>query len=255
MFEAGHGSPVLLIPGIQGRWEWMRPTVDALAAHHRVATYSLAGDPEDVPPYTATSFDDFVRQAINVLNRAGMARAAVCGVSYGGLIAARLAARHPERVSALILSSPLPPDYAPNERIQRSVEHPILMAPTFLAGAVQRALPEIRRARPADWMRCALGLATTAVRRPQSPARMAARLRLLQGEDLSGDCRRISVPTLILTGEDDLDRVVPPELSRRYLQLIPEAELQCCTQTGHFGLVTRAGEFAQRVGRFLARAG
>ena len=29
--DKGHGTPIVLIPGVQGRWEWMRPTVDALA--------------------------------------------------------------------------------------------------------------------------------------------------------------------------------------------------------------------------------
>ena len=30
MIDVGSGTPVVLIPGLQGRWEWMAPTVDAL---------------------------------------------------------------------------------------------------------------------------------------------------------------------------------------------------------------------------------
>ena len=29
--DEGAGTPVVLVPGVQGRWEWMKPTVDALA--------------------------------------------------------------------------------------------------------------------------------------------------------------------------------------------------------------------------------
>ncbi len=254
MIVAGHGPPLLLIPGIQGRWEWTRPTVAALAAHYRVAAYSLAGDPEDVPPFEATCLDDLARQALNVMTRAGMRRAVVCGVSYGGLIAARLAARHPDRVSALVLASAIPPDFQPDARTQRCVAHPWLMAPAFLAGAPGRAIPEIRNARPTDWLRCGLHMGAAALLAPQSPRRMARRLRLLDGEDLWDDCRRIAAPTLVLTGEEGLDRVVPPALSRRFLTAIRHARIECLEGTGHFGLVTRPDEFTARIRWFVEQS-
>ena len=45
MIDRGSGTPVVLVPGIQGRWEWMRPAVDALAARCRVLTFSLCDEP------------------------------------------------------------------------------------------------------------------------------------------------------------------------------------------------------------------
>src|SRR5690606_21624629 len=91
MHVEGRGLPLLVIPGVQGRWEWMRPGIRALASRFRVATYSLAGDREDVLPTSATCFDALVRQALNAMARAGWTRAAVLGTSYGALIATRLA--------------------------------------------------------------------------------------------------------------------------------------------------------------------
>ena len=44
MIDRGNGTPIVLIPGLQGRWEWMRPAVDALARHHRVITFSLCDE-------------------------------------------------------------------------------------------------------------------------------------------------------------------------------------------------------------------
>ncbi len=41
MFEHGSGPPLVLIPGIPGPWEYMRPAVEALAASYRVLTFSL----------------------------------------------------------------------------------------------------------------------------------------------------------------------------------------------------------------------
>ena len=42
--EQGHGTPLVLIPGIQGRWEYMRPAVDALSDYFRVITFPLCGE-------------------------------------------------------------------------------------------------------------------------------------------------------------------------------------------------------------------
>lgn len=251
MHVEGRGLPLLVIPGLQGRWEWMRPGVRALGRRFRVATYSLAGDREDLLPLRATTFDDLVRQALNALSRAGFTRAAVCGVSYGALVATRLAARHPDRVSALVLASPLPPDFRPDARVERLLAHPRLMAPAFLAAAPGRTLPEIRCARPDDWRTCAAGMLGQVLRSPQSPSRMAARVRLLDGEDLSADARHVTCPTLVVTGDDCMDVVVPPSSSRRYLSLIPGAVAANLPGTGHFGMVTRPEAFAEVVAGFV----
>jgi hypothetical protein len=40
--DRGGGTPIVVIPGVQGRWEWMRPAIDALAHRSRVITFSLA---------------------------------------------------------------------------------------------------------------------------------------------------------------------------------------------------------------------
>ena len=42
--DQGSGPPIVLSPGLQGRWEWMRPAVDALAKHYRVITFSLCDE-------------------------------------------------------------------------------------------------------------------------------------------------------------------------------------------------------------------
>ena len=42
MIDRGSGRPIVLIPGIQGRWEYLAGTVNALARSHRVLTFSLS---------------------------------------------------------------------------------------------------------------------------------------------------------------------------------------------------------------------
>jgi pimeloyl-ACP methyl ester carboxylesterase len=251
MLIAGQGQTLLMIPGIQGRWEWARPALQALATHHRVVSYSLCGERNTVPPLVPRSFDDLVRQALNALNRVTDGPAVVCGVSYGGLIALRLAARHPERVRALVLASPLNADFAPDDRIRRWVAHPRLMAPAFLAGSPGRIVPELRAAHGRDWVPRALGLLSRVVRAPHSPDRMAERIRMIASEDFVADCRAVTQPTLLLTGESGLDKIVPAEASCRMLDWLPNARHVVLDRTGHWGLVTRRDAFAREVTHFV----
>ena len=125
MFITGSGIPIVVIPGLQGRWEWMRPAVDALARHHRVITFSLCDErTSPFPCDPAMAFENFVSQVDLVLDRAGLDRAVIAGVSYGGLIAAEYAARRPERVSALVLASALHSSWEPDARQQSYLDAP-----------------------------------------------------------------------------------------------------------------------------------
>ena len=51
----GSGPPLVLVPGMQGRWEWMAATVTELAKRFTVVTYSLCGEPGSRTPSTAIS--------------------------------------------------------------------------------------------------------------------------------------------------------------------------------------------------------
>ncbi len=251
MVIAGHGPTLLLIPGIQGRWEWAAPAVEALAQRLRVVTYSLSGERNVVPPLVPRTFDDLVRQALNALNRVTSGPAVVCGVSYGGLVALRLAARHPTRVRAVVLASPLNADFTPDARIARWTKHPRLMAPAFLAGSPGRILPELRAAYGNGWLRNGARLLARVIRAPHSPDRMADRLRMVACEDLVADCRAVRQPALLVTGEPRLDRIVPAEASCRMLEWLPDARHVTLDRTGHWGLVTRRDEFARHITEFV----
>ena len=94
MIDRGQGTPIVLIPGLQGRWEWMRPAVDALAKHHRVISFSLCDErTSPFPCEPAKAFENYVSQVEMALDRARVDRAVIAGVSYGGLIATEFAAR------------------------------------------------------------------------------------------------------------------------------------------------------------------
>ena len=97
----------------------MKPAIDALAQRCRVITFSLADEPSAAARFDPQrGFWCYVDQVRDALDAAGVDRAAICGVSYGGLIAAVFAARYPDRASSLVLVSALPPSWTPDRRVQ-----------------------------------------------------------------------------------------------------------------------------------------
>ena len=44
VIDRGRGVPIVMIPGIQGRWEYMRPAIEALEGAFRIITFALAGE-------------------------------------------------------------------------------------------------------------------------------------------------------------------------------------------------------------------
>lgn len=252
--EQGSGETLVLIPGIQGRWEWMRPAVSALARHFRVVTFSLLGEPgSGGRPET---FDSYVEQLDAVLAAAAVERALICGVSFGGLIAVRYAAARGERVARLVLVSTPSPGWQPDAHIHRYDTAPRSSAVAFVAGAPGRLFREISAAVPGRRRRVAAlaGYVGSILGHPTLPGRMAARVKSVAGCDFAADARRVNAPTLVVTGEAALDRVVPVQGTREYLQLITGSVGVTLERTGHIGLVTRPEAFADIVWRWTRSA-
>ncbi|MFP5380539.1 MAG: alpha/beta fold hydrolase, partial [Vicinamibacteria bacterium] len=85
-----------------------------------------------------------------------------------------------------------------------------------------------------------------------TPARMARRARWAVAHRF-GSLAHVTAPALVVTGEDHLDHVVRPDLTREYLRLLPHARAEMLPDTGHIGLVTRPEAFAGLVGTFAGQ--
>jgi 3-oxoadipate enol-lactonase len=258
IFDRGSGPPLIVVPGVQGRWEWMQPALDALSRACRTISYTLCGDfGSGMPLDRKLGFECYMRQLDAVVERTGVQRFALCGVSYGGWIALRYAARRPERVSALILVSAPSPGWSPSARQRSYISRPWLSTPAFVLGAPFRVWPEIRAALP-SWtsrIRFAVGQGLRVLTAPSIPSLMAARVRQEQALDFCGDCGLVRAPTLILSGEEGLDTVVPVAVTQRFQSLIPGARYEMLNGTGHLGLVTQPERFARLVSGFVRADG
>lgn len=106
----GTGHPLLVLPilplsHLQVEWQMpgMREFLESLASHHTVIRYDARGlglsdrDPAD------RSLDAHILDIEAVVGKLRLERLAVFGASYSGPLGIRYAARHPEKVSRLVL--------------------------------------------------------------------------------------------------------------------------------------------------------
>ena len=190
---------------------WRRPSACSRSRLRRAARTAF----DELRGSTATSIRS--RGA----RRRGIERAAICGVSFGGLVALRFAAPHPERASALDPGVDAGAGAGTCGRGTRST-----CARRGCSGRCSspsrrwRLRPEMlrrasRRGARGGASRCA-GSRTLLVRAAVAVARWRARARLIATVDVARRLRaRSSAPTLVVTGERALDRVVPVDGTSR----------------------------------------
>lgn len=103
---AGAGDAVVLIHGYSPQfnsWRTWRKNIDALAQSHCVYALDLLGYGESDKPAQSSDVEFQANALIELLDVEKITRAALIGLSWGGAIAQRIAARVPARVSKLVL--------------------------------------------------------------------------------------------------------------------------------------------------------
>jgi pimeloyl-ACP methyl ester carboxylesterase len=228
--EAGQGPPLVHLHGAGG----LRPTPahDLLARRFRVVAFEMPGfglSPENTRTRNMPELASTMALAARNL---GLDTFNLMGTSFGGTTALWLALQAPGRVLALVLEAPAairpegsePPSGSPEEMARRLYAHP-------------ERLPAIPTPDPA-------------VR-----AKTQALVRRLRGPDRDADLERrlgeLTAPTLVLFGTRD--SVIPPEMGRRYKDLIPGCHLVFVYDAGHAIGAERPQAFTDVVVDFLER--
>ncbi|HTW12950.1 MAG TPA: alpha/beta fold hydrolase [Solirubrobacteraceae bacterium] len=228
-WETGTGDPLVIFHG--GGGVDLAPAYAALGSNARVLYFELPGFGTTPIDPARTSFAEVAELMAEVLAAAGLERFALLGISFGGAVAAWLAARVPERIARLVLVAPAAlrhgsrfPDVPP-ERIEAALRaHP------------DRGLPE--------------ALAPELV-----AAQMQVVGRIWSGSDeeaLRTALHGLDVPTLVLYGT--LDGLMPPESGREYKRLLPRCTFALVHDSAHEVARDRPEAFADLVSDFLARA-
>jgi len=252
--EGPRDAPVLLaLHGTFSSLHTWDGWVDALADDYRVVRPDLPGHGLTGPhPEARYGMADYVDFTGAFLDELGIERAAVAGNSRGGEVAWRFALDHPERVTALVLldSMGFPMELDGPKGL---LDLPVL--PRLLSRLTPRSL--IRRS-----VRDVYGdpsrVPPELVDRYHDLVRRAgnrdAHLELVRRDanpdHRHGELDRLTVPTLVLWGEED--GWIPPWFAAKFGDAIPDAEVLRYDGLGHAPMEEAPERTAADVRRFLA---
>jgi pimeloyl-ACP methyl ester carboxylesterase len=229
------GIPVLLLHGQPGgTHDWNR----VVAAIGGAATTIAVDRPGWDGRRAAADLAGNAQAAVAVLDQYGVQRATIVGHSFGGAVAAWLAAEHPERIGALVLAA-ASANVASLERLDHWLAAPVTgsIASASASAALGLAL-SVRHARRAIAARLALEesyleAAGRVLRAPAAWRSFAAEQRVLIADLPALEARlgRISSPTTIVIGS--ADRVVSVASAQRLATQIAGAQLVVLERAGH----------------------
>lgn len=241
------------------------------AAAHTYVFYDprQRGRSDSLPDSTRATFDNDVADLEAVRSALGISRVAVLGYDYFAAVAVAYAARHPSRVTRLVLVSPIEPSdsltmaYDPPERLARldtttaralvkarafgtdtldpagycrqfwTVNAPIFVGDTTIAAVVDPTWCDLRQETPA-WLGRHLGHVFAS---------------LGEDRDFTSLARRVRVPAVVIHGDRDL--VASAAGAEAWVRLLPNARLVMLPGIGHLPFIEAPGRLMEVVGGFL----
>jgi DNA-binding SARP family transcriptional activator/pimeloyl-ACP methyl ester carboxylesterase len=256
----GTGPPLVKVANwlthLEYDWEsivwrhWLR----SLAQHHTLIRYDERGcglsDGDDTEP----SVEVWVRDLETIVDTLGLERFPLFGISQGAAVAVTYAARHPERVSRLVLYG----GYVLGTLL-RARDEPARRAAELLPqlaelgwGSDDVAFRQVFTARfmpdgtPEQWRAF-----NDLQRRTATPAAAGRFLRAFHRIDVSAVAPLVQAPTLILHARDD--RHPPLDQGRQLAALIPDSRFVSLDSSNHILLEHEPAwaRFREEVERFL----
>nr|WP_218861050.1 alpha/beta fold hydrolase [Petropleomorpha daqingensis] len=215
----------------RGMWD---PQVPALAERYRVVTYDMRGHGASPAPAGPYALDDLVDDLVALLDRLGAGRAHVAGLSLGGMVGLRLAAREPARVHRLaVLCTSAKTE--PQGFLDRAAAVRANGTAPIAPAVVSRWLTPPYAAEHPD-----LVARLEAMIAGCDDEGYAACAEVVAGIDLRGDLGRITAPTLVISGADD--QALPPAHQQAIAERIAGAELRSVTPAAHLANLERTLE-------------
>lgn len=239
----GHG---LLFSG------WMfHAQIDALRSDYRCVAVDWRGQGESPPARGGYDMDTLSQDAIALIEQLGVAPVHYVGLSMGGFVGQRIAARRPELVRSLVLldTSAQPEDrwnaiqdtalsliyrVAGIAPVRRPVEK-IMFGPTFRADPGSKEIVD-------EWV----GMLSRCDREGMRRAIMGVVTR----KGVTDEIGSIKAPTLVAVGEHDAATV--PAKAERIAQLVPGARLEIIKESGHSSTIEQPAAVTELIVSFVA---
>lgn len=246
--DQGTGEAVLLLHAFPLDRSMWSESIEALAPHFRVIAPDLrghGGSPAPAGPYLMA---DHVADTVALLDRLGVASVAVVGVSMGGYVAMNLLAAHPDRVWAAVLADTRAGADSDEGRRGRAEQARRVQA-EGLASFIAQQLPKMFA--PATLRdRPEVAARYTAIVQATRPAAIVAQLAGLAARpDTTAALERVTCPTLILVGAEDV--LTPPAEAQAMAALVRGSQVEVLEGAGHLANLELPAQFNRRIVEFL----
>ncbi len=247
---AGDGPPLLLIAGFASDSQSWAPVLPLLSAGRQLIMPDNRSVGRTEPRDADTSIELMAADCMQLLDTLGVEQADILGHSMGGMIAAYIATRWPERLRRLVIAASQPTQSARTDSLldtlialhEAQVPEDLwfktlfhwLMAPPFFDNP--------------DTVAEAIQMARTYPYR-QSVAEMRRQGDAIARFDFGNRSAQIKAPTLALLGARDL--LLPHEDSMKELQSIENIRITIVPDVAHSMHWDDPSGFADRVLNFL----
>lgn len=243
--RVGEGPPIVFLHGAAEDACVWRPQLDALADAFTVVAWDEPGAGRSSGMPESFVLADYARCLAAVVESLRLGPVHIAGLSWGGTLALEFYRHHADLVRTLILVD----TYAgwkgslPAEEVRARVEgaRRMLAAPR---GEFDPTLPGLFAGEPPAAYVPLLDAMAAAVR----PETLRTQLSLMAETDQRDLLPTVSVPTLLLWGEQDLRS--PLAVARQFQEAIPDAELVVIPGAGHVSNLERPKEFNRAVRGF-----
>jgi pimeloyl-ACP methyl ester carboxylesterase len=256
--ETGSGTAVVFVHEFAGDMASWEPQLQTFGQRYRAIAYNARGyPPSDVPPTPASYNQDRARlDILAVLDWLGVEKAHIVGLSMGGFATLHFGLHHPERALSLTVAGcgyGAEPDKREQFRAEANATADLIerdgieaFADTYSRGPTR---VQFQNKNPRGWQRFRDQLAS------HSALGSANTMRGVQAErpslfDLKNQMAGITVPTLVLTGDEDWPCLLPGLMMK---EAIPSAALVVMANCGHTINIEEPDRFNAIVGDFLAQ--
>ena len=239
-------GPVVMLGSSLGTDHTMwSPLARELSDRFRVVAFDWRGHGLSPVPPGPYRVGDLVGDVVGLADHLGLDTFAYVGLSLGGFVGQALAARHPDRVSALVLccTSAWFGDPAPwheraarvrTENSTRWLREPLTerwFTPEFTASdpeVVNSLLAMVEQTSPEGYAACAEAIA---------------------GTDLRPELAAVTAPTLVISGSED--PVSPPEAGAEIAAGVTGAQHEVIVGVSHMAQAMAPAAVSRLIGDFL----
>jgi len=244
----GTGRPLVLLHPFPANHELWLPAAQALTSRYQLILPDLRGHGDSGAGAGPATMEKHAADIARILDHTGVGRVPLAGVSIGGYVLFEFWRRYRGRATALALCNTKAQADSPEakaSRLQAAAEVVERGTEPFFESMVPKLLGQTSRDSRPDLVDGALGMM-----RKMSAGNIAQVQRgMAERPDSLPDLKTINVPTLLITGDEDI--LTGPAEAELMRQNIPGSELKIIPRAGHYSPWEQPGEVGQLLRQFF----